>query len=70
MSTTPPKPSPRFSPSQIIATLILKAGGEPITLTIAELQAWQSFQPTIVTTHNDGRITISVDPLPSDFSPG
>ncbi len=57
------RPAPQFSPSQIIATLILRMGGTPITFEIAELQAWVSTQPTIVTDHGDGRITISLEPL-------
>ena len=52
-----------FTASQIISALIEKLGGEPVTLTVADVTKWQTKWPTKVEIDADGtQITVSISP--------
>jgi len=52
-----------FTASQIIAALIERLGGEPVTLTLADVAKWQTKWPTRVDGDEDGtQITLSISP--------
>jgi hypothetical protein len=51
-----------FTASQIIAALIDRLGGQPVTLTIADVTKYQTKWPTLVTGNEDDTITVSISP--------
>lgn len=55
-----------FTPSQIIAALIEKLGGEPVTLTVADVIKWQTKYPTLLTLSEDqSELTVEISPATS-----
>lgn len=56
--------------SQIIAALIKKLGGEPVTLTFAEVMAFKTKWPTQLLSNEDGTeitLTVAPDQAPTYF---
>lgn len=48
--------------SQIIAALVVRLGGGPVTLTSAELSTFGSSHPTVLQSNDDYTFTLSVEP--------